>query len=525
MSIPFEQLKRQDLIPLQLSLAFEKAGYQKYRMGRFEEYSLYRENQGFLASNQVITFTDLDGRLMALKPDVTLSIAKNAQPPAGGCSKYYYSETVFRPSEQGHTFREINQMGLECIGAVNAAVTAQVVALALESLQAAGSECLLSISHMGFVTALLDGANLPGEVHTQLLECLRDKKTHELVRLCEEAGAGPALAKDLCALIELCGSPAKVLQQAKALVRGSAMNDALAELSDLCNALGSKAQLVQLDLSLVNDIDYYNGLVLRGYLAGVPRPVLQGGRYDPLAERFAPGAKAIGFALYLDDLFSAPKAPAGQASAAAPMLSIALPKGRLGEKVYKLLEQSGYGCDEDFSTSRKLIVENPATGVRYLWAKPSDVAIYVEHGAVDIGIVGKDILDEGHAEVYELLDTGLGKCRMCVAAPNGFCDDPSRTLRVATKFSQIAKRFYASQGRDIDIIKLNGSIEVAPLVGLSDVIVDIVETGTTLRENNLSVLREFLPISARLIANKSSYQFKRTEMDALCKKLQEVTDK
>ena len=155
----------------------------------------------------------------------------------------------------------------------------------------------------------------------------------------------------------------------------------------------------------------------------------------------------------------------------------------------------------------------------YFLVKPSDVAIYVEHGAADVGIVGKDILTEASADVYELLDTGLGKCRMCVAAPADYKDDPSRPVRVATKFVNIAKSYYASIGRDIDIIKLNGSIELAPILGLSDVIVDIVETGTTLRENGLRVVTEFMPISARFIANKASYQFKHREMDEMLEKL------
>ena len=205
------------------------------------------------------------------------------------------------------------------------------------------------------------------------------------------------------------------------------------------------------------------------------------------------------------------------------MLNIALPKGRLGEKVYRLLAQAGYPCPSLLEESRRLIFENAEKGVRYFWVKPSDVAIYVEHGAADAGIVGKDILAESGADVYELLDTGLGKCRMCVAGPEDFTDDPGRTLRVATKFVNIAKAYYAAQGRDIDIIKLNGSIELAPLLGLSDVIVDIVETGTTLRENHLKVLTEFMPISARFVANRAGFQFKRREIETLLAKLTEVT--
>ena len=204
------------------------------------------------------------------------------------------------------------------------------------------------------------------------------------------------------------------------------------------------------------------------------------------------------------------------------MLNVALPKGRLGNKVYSLLAQVGYGCAENYNDSRKLVVENREAGIRYFLVKPSDVAIYVEHGAADVGIVGKDILNESGADVYELLDTGLGKCRMCVAGKNDFADDPGRALRVATKFVNIAKAYYGGQGRDIDIIKLNGSIELAPLLGLSDVIVDIVETGTTLRENDLKVITEFMPISARFIANKASYQFKHREVDRMLEQLRET---
>ena len=207
------------------------------------------------------------------------------------------------------------------------------------------------------------------------------------------------------------------------------------------------------------------------------------------------------------------------------MLNVALPKGRLGDKVYNLLAGIGYGCPEDYNATRKLVVENPAAGIRYFLVKPSDVAIYVEHGAADVGIVGKDILTEAAADVYELLDTGLGKCRMCVAAPADYQDDPGRPVRVATKFVNIAKAYYASQGRDIDIIKLNGSIELAPILGLSDVIVDIVETGTTLRENGLQVVTEFMPISARFIANKASYQFKHRQMDTMLEKLRDTLHK
>ena len=197
------------------------------------------------------------------------------------------------------------------------------------------------------------------------------------------------------------------------------------------------------------------------------------------------------------------------------IINIALPKGRLGDKVYGMLKQAGYPCPSIEEVNRKLIFENPDAGVRYFWVKPSDVPIYVERGAADIGIAGKDILLEYQPDVYELLDLNIGKCRMAVAAMKDFQDPVGATLRVATKFPRIAGTYYAGKCRDIDIINLNGSIEIAPILGLSDVIVDIVETGRTLIENDLEVKETIVPISARLIANVSSFKFKNAQINAI----------
>ncbi|MBE6664164.1 MAG: ATP phosphoribosyltransferase [Ruminococcaceae bacterium] len=203
------------------------------------------------------------------------------------------------------------------------------------------------------------------------------------------------------------------------------------------------------------------------------------------------------------------------------MINVALPKGRLGEKVYKMFALCGYECPSILENNRKLIFENEEKGVRYFWVKPSDVSIYVERGAADIGVCGKDILLEYEPDVYELLDLNIGKCRMAVAGKKDFYDDNTQTLKVATKFVNVAKKYYSGKCRDIDIIKLNGSIEIAPILGLSDVIVDIVETGTTLKENNLEVKEEIFPISARLIANKSSFKFKTEEIEKIAEFLAE----
>ena len=197
------------------------------------------------------------------------------------------------------------------------------------------------------------------------------------------------------------------------------------------------------------------------------------------------------------------------------MVNVALPKGRLGEKVYEMFEKAGFPCDSIKENNRKLIFENEDAGVCFFWVKPSDVAIYVERGAADIGVAGKDILLEYSPDVYELLDLNIGKCRMAVAGKCDFRDDTEKTLRVATKFVNIAKDYYNKKSRDIDIIKLNGSIELAPLLGLSDVIVDIVETGTTLKENGLIPFEDIVPISARLISNKAAFKFKTESIEKI----------
>ena len=523
MEIQLQNFTAAEQAMLRLRALYEGAGYRKYRCSRFEEYALYQEYQRFLPDSQVVTFTDLDGKLRAIKPDVTLSIAKTAQPAPGECRRFYYHEEVCRPSRESHTFQTIHQMGLECMGAVDAAAQAEVVRLALESLAALEVPTVLEVSHMGFVTGLLDALEVPASARGRLLELLNGKNAHELRAAALAAGLDSGAAEALCGLLALHGPMGATITAARAACLCAAQREAFGELQALQNRLGEEGRGTQLDLSLADEMEYYNGLVFTGYVAGAPRAVLKGGRYDYLMQRFTPGARAIGFALYLDEL----ERLTGRSGEESPRdgkiwLNIALPKGRLGDKAYGLLAQAGYGAAEDYNATRKLVVENPEAGVRYFLVKPSDVAIYVEHGAADIGIVGKDILTESGADVYELLDTGLGKCRMCVAGPRTFTDDESRALRVATKFVNIARDHYERRGRDIDIIKLNGSIELAPILGLSDVIVDIVETGTTLRENDLTVLEEFMPISARFIANKASCKFKYAQITELLTKMKEA---
>ena len=492
-------------------------GYKPYRMSKFEEYDLYSRNKDFLISDRVITFTDTTGRLMALKPDVTLSIIKNH--PDGGTHKLYYNENVYRVGRGGGSFREIPQAGVECIGEVDSAVIGECLYLAALSLSKISPDFVLDIGSLDILEAFIGRVSDSRSVQDALYRCAEQKNCHGMISVCEENDIDTALIEPLLSLMALYGTARDTVPRLIELCGSIGCADRALELGDELSALsGSELyDKVRLDFSVVSDRAYYNGAVFKGFVNGVPDSVLSGGQYDKLMRRMKRRSRAVGFAVYLEapermDDF-APDIPRDG------MLNVALPKGRLGEKVYDMFARAGFSCPSILEPGRKLIFENPKAGVRYFWVKPSDVAIYVERGAADIGVAGKDILLEYEPQVYELLDMGIGKCRMAVAAPKGFSDDSRRTLRVATKFSRIAAAHYAAKGRDIDIVHLNGSIEIAPILGLTDVIVDIVETGATLRENDLEVVETVVPISARLIANTGSYKFKTRAIERLVQEL------
>ena len=302
MGFDLSDLQPKERASFALRALYEAAGCHKYHMGRFEEYGLYQENRSFLSSEQVITFTDLDGRLLALKPDVTLSIAKTAQPAPGETLKYYYHENVYRPSAESHTFKEIAQMGLEMLGAVGEAQVQQTVGLAARSLEQLGAAWVLELSHMGYLFGLLDALAVPETARPALLELLREKNAHELRAAAKAAGLDDAGADTLCALLTLCGGCEETLARAEAFCKNDRMRAAAAELRALTRSLSAVGGSVRLDLSLAGEMEYYNGLVFQGYLQGLPRPLLKCGRYDLLMQKFTPGADAIGFAVYLDEL-------------------------------------------------------------------------------------------------------------------------------------------------------------------------------------------------------------------------------
>lgn len=500
-----------------------KSGFRPYRMSKFEEYDLYAGNKDFLVSDNVITFNDIGGKLMALKPDVTLSIIKNSVDSPKETQKVCYNENVYRVSKSTGSFKEIMQTGVECFGKVGEDEICDVLNLACDSMRMLSDNAVLVISDLDVLKQIIDKLCLTSDNQALLYKAIGEKNLHEVTQLIQESENKNA-ATLLLSLLNLSGNADDVMKSFKKLMAFSGI-----DCTCFCGVVeklfsASPSCILNIDFSVTGDINYYNGIVFKGFIPDVPTDVLSGGQYDRLMKKLGRTSCAIGFAVYTDALDRIDADGQSTGKDAEDFINVALPKGRLGEWVYKMFADAGFECPSILEPNRKLIFENAEKGVRYFWVKPSDVAIYVERGAADIGVVGKDILLEYEPDVYELLDLKKGKCKMAIAAPKSYCDDEMKTLRVATKFSNIAKKYYLTKGRDIDIIHLNGSIEIAPILGLSDVIADIVETGTTLRENNLEVIETIVDISARLIANKASFKFKGKAIEKIQSSLSKAVE-
>jgi ATP phosphoribosyltransferase regulatory subunit len=518
MEISKDILRYDELIIFKLRTIYNQYGYTRYKMNRFEEYELYADNKAFLPSGDILTFTGVNGKLMALRPDVTLSIVKNEKAD-GKLKKLYYNENVYR--SDGVQYKEQMQVGLECIGKIDINIMGEVLLIAKRSLEAIGDNSRLDVSHMGFLGGLIESEHMTQSQTAQIVSNISDKNISELKKLCAEYGLSSDFNNKIVSLTSLYGTYQQVSDELRRISVSEETDAALREIEELDNALRRHGieQGINIDFSIVNDISYYNGIIFQGYVEGISAKVLSGGRYDELVRRFNKNDDAIGFAVFLDLL---EKPQAAESGSEAKTISIALPTGRLGEKAYEIFKKSGYECPEMNTESRKLVFENPGKKIRYFRVKPSDVAVYVERGVADIGVVGSDVLLENSKDVYHLLDLGIGKCAMYVAAgKDANKENIEKTLRVATKYPNVARRHYLSQGREIDIIKLNGSIELAPLLGLADVVVDIVETGKTLQENKLETIEKIVDVSARLISNKASYKFNHEKINDLCARITE----
>jgi len=500
-----DYLKQEEKAVFSLRALYQQFGYSRFKMSKFEAYDLYAKNKEFLVSDGVITFTDTDGTLLALKPDVTLSMVKNYSSDCEHMQKLYYNENVYRIGGADHSYHEIMQTGLECLGRIDTDQLCEVVLLACKSLNLISNRFVLDLSDLDLITNLIEGLPCSYDCKQNIYRSVSEKNADALQALSRQLPETDA--EKLMILMEASGDAEETLSTLHGLGMQSPRLEAIVDAMRKENLLSH----INLDFSIISNRNYYNGIVFRGYVEGISNQILSGGQYDRLMEKMEKAAGGVGFAVYLDQLERYEPDKISQDT----VVNVALPKGRLGEKVYQMFAAAGFPCEGIEENSRKLIFENKEGTIRFFWVKPSDVSIYVEHGAADLGVAGKDILLEYEPDLYELLDLNMGKCRMAVAAKSSFVDDREKTLRVATKFTNIAKKYYSAQCRDIELIKLNGSIELAPILGLSDVIVDIVETGATLKENDLVPFETIVPISARVVCNKASLKLKNKQLMAI----------
>ena len=294
-------LRKDEKVVFGLRELYTGYGYSQYKMNKFEEYDLYVRNKDFLVSENVITFTDTNGKLMALKPDVTLSIIKNGEDRPEYLQKVYYHENVYRVSGSTRAFREIMQVGLECVGAVDTYAIYEVLSLAVKSLAFISEDCVLDVSHLGVVSAAIDELGVSAKAKAELLKCVGEKNAHGIKAICEEAGVDGAFIADL---VSTYGTPATVIPTLEKMQSEHPVIAAIGEFLDICRTLENSeyADKIHVDFSVINDMSYYNGVVFKGFINGVPTGILSGGQYDKLMKKLKKRSKAIGFAVYLDML-------------------------------------------------------------------------------------------------------------------------------------------------------------------------------------------------------------------------------
>ena len=287
---------------LELVRLFASYGYSQYKMSKFEEYDLYNKNKGFLVNDSVITFTDTDGKLLALKPDVTLSIVKNADSAMSGVEKLFYNESVYRVSKNTASFKEIMQVGIECFGEVDAYHISEVLLLAAKSLQVFRENFILEVSHIGIITACIRHITAEDSIFKRIWKCVNEKNMHSVYEICRQNGIDESLAKPLESLLALNGAVPEVLPQLEALAKDFALEEELKALQNALSVFEGTAfeNKVVLDFSAVGNIHYYNGIIFNGFVEGVPESVLSGGQYDALMRKMKKEGRAIGFAVYLD---------------------------------------------------------------------------------------------------------------------------------------------------------------------------------------------------------------------------------
>jgi len=527
-----DELDRKVTLERAILDSIRKAGFRRIETPSLEYFDVF-SNGGTVSSNNLFKVDDRDGNTMVLRPDLTPSVARSAvmyfpkeEFPLHIC---YKGRTFVNQARYKGHLAETTQIGAEIMGNEEKA-DVNILGVAVKALTDGGvSNFKINVGHSRFFKAFLCEAGLSQDTEN-LVELMSGRNLFGLIAELKKHNVKPSLIEIVKMLDEVYETKEDLKKASEKCDNFPMLKHIFNELLDLEDDLIEMGidKYISYDLGFVGKYEYYTGIVFAGYMPGNGTYVIKGGRYDKLLEAFGDNEPAVGFVIDVNLLLEGMSETEAKANKEG-YLTFALGKGRLAKKTMELLEELGYTCEElKDEKTRKLIFTNEEQKTRFFLSKGPDVPTYVEYGAADIGIVGEDtILEEGR-ELYEVLDLGFGKCRMCICGPESAREllDKNGLIRVATKYPKIAKDyFYNVRHQNVEIIKLNGSIELAPIVGLADVICDIVETGSTLRENGLKVLEEVCPLSARLIINKASMQTQHNRIVELIRGLNSLLEK
>lgn len=497
---------------------FDRHGYHVVQPPMFEYYDVY--DAAVTKAENMFKFFDNNGRMLALRPDLTTSVARIAATKPLGELPYRiaYSGSAFRNDEtfSNDRRREFSQAGIELIGNGGTDADAEVIEIVIEALLKFGvKDFQIDMGHADYYKGLAEIAGLDPIVSDKLRANINDKDFVAIEGILDGIDIDEKLKEVFMELPKMFGGIETAIAASKNSIIGEKSRAALENLISVYEILKGKGldKYISTDLGMVPNLDYYTGIIVKGFAKGVAFPICSGGRYDNLTEKFGKALPATGIAIGIERVMTAlSDIRERNDENASEYITVALAKGRLAELSINIFEKLGFDVQEMKSKTRKLIFTDEKNKFKFILVKASDVPVYVEYGAADIGVVGKDTLLESGKDVYEIMDLGFGKCRMAVAGPSEMRDKlvGRNIMRVASKYPHIARDyFHRVKGQTVDIIKLNGSVELGPLVGLSDVIVDIVESGKTLKENGLEVLEDVCELSARLVVNRVSIKMHR----------------
>lgn len=505
----------------------KESGYKETVTPTAEYYDVFSADPTRQMGNSLYKFTDEQNRLMALRCDCTVPIARIAATKLTDTPlpyRLFYCQNVFSAPTLKNRLTEVTQCGAELIG-TNDQDTMQadieILELASKSMEKLfGLNFSIEIGHRKLFTTLAELYGIDDNTSESVRKFIETKNFASIETM--------NIPKAFKMLPKLFGSASEEdLAGLDAIVEETGserIKDIIDYIKSIITSLKEKGygNCLSFDLGLVGRLDYYTGIIFGGFVKGLGHAVLLGGRYDNLTANFGRELAATGFSVTVDDIFDLLKDKKNEKTAAPSRpIRIALTKGRLEKKTIELFEKNGIDCSSLINKGRKLVFPLQDGKFEVMLVKSRDVITYVEHGVCDLGIVGSDTIAEYGTSVYELADLGFGACRMALAGAAKYKNDPESFFGgyskkvIATKFVNIAKRYAAAKKADVEIVSIEGSVELAPILGLSDGIVDIVETGDTLRENGLEIIEEIFPISARIVANIAATKLRKKEIDEI----------